>query len=134
MADVVMVPVPEQLVDDVHKFLLMAQFRAAGTGWTAELVDTHLRRMPDDARALACTVARRIAAGSTPDDAELSVQFGISKRELFACAQELNEITIEPHPGFFLYALRDDERRVFTMSEACAALVCDWASVHRDHT
>ena len=102
MADVVMVPVPEELVDEVRTFLRMVQFRTAGTGWTADLVDSHLNRMPDDARALACVVAQRVVTGTTPDDAELSVQFGISKRDLFASAQELNEIVIEPYPGFFL--------------------------------
>jgi hypothetical protein len=131
MTNWVMVPVPEELAAEVHRYLLLNQMRS-NAGWTLDLVDKHLRGLQDDARALACAVARRVATGTTPDDAELAAQFGLSLREVFACAQELNEVAVEPNPGLFIYALRDPraERRLFHMDESCASLVCDWADKH----
>src|SRR5262245_17357008 len=97
-----MVPVPEELQEQVQQFLMSLRFKQGSGGWTADLVDAHLRGLADDAQALACAVARRVATGTTPDDAELATQFGFSLREVFACAQELNEVTVEPNPGLFI--------------------------------
>ena len=134
MATWVMVPVPEELAQQVQQFMMFLGMRAGDTSWNADLIDTHLRGLDHDAQALACVVARGVAAGTTPSDSELADRLQLSKREVLALAQELNEIDLEPSPGLFLYALRTSDvrpgsraGRLFHMDSACAALVCEWA-------
>jgi hypothetical protein len=130
----VMVPIPEELERQVSQFLMFLGMKAGATQWNAELIDTHLRGLEPEAQTLACAVARSVIAGTTPADTELADRLRLSKREVLALAQELNEIALEPSPGVLLYALRESALgqesrtgRFFHMDNACAALICEWA-------
>ena len=131
----VMVPIPEEFEQQVRQFLMFMGMSAGKASWNAELIATHLRGLDPDAQALAAVVARSVADGTTPADTELADRLHVSKREVLALAQEVNEITLKPSPGLLLYGLRESEvgqesrgRRYFHMDNASAALICEWAA------
>jgi hypothetical protein len=118
-----MVPVPEELSQQVQQFMMFLGMRAGDTSWNADLIDTHLRGLDHDAQALACVVARGVAAGTPPSDSELADRLQLSKREVLALAQELNEIDLEPSPGLFL-ALRSTTRASETAGACSHGQTC----------
>ena len=103
MTNWVMVPVPEELEQQVAHWLMLLQFTTDGPTWDAERVDAHLRALERDPRALACAVARGVAAGRPRLDTDLALEFELSERELLGLAQEVNDVTVEPFPGALVH-------------------------------
>jgi hypothetical protein len=136
MAGWVMVPVPEEFEHEVQRYLMTLGMRAGNAQWDSENIAGHMDALDPDARALACAVARAVTAGGSPTDADMAAQLDVSRRELLALAQLVNEIDLDPSPGVLVYALRErdvgrsGDGRFFHMEKGPAALIGEWEDAH----
>jgi hypothetical protein len=130
----VMVPVPEEHVEDVMQFILRAIARASIVDWDAESFGRLFEAVDEPSRALLSFTARAVLAGEQlyEDEAVRAIQ--LTAREIHSIARELNEQAREEnHPPLVtrqvltttLASGRETQKRVYTMSEEVAALVRD---------
>jgi hypothetical protein len=134
-----MMPVPVEFEAQVRQMVMWFALMENSPSWNPDRIDTHLRTLDADARALACEVASAVVAGKYPEDTKLADRFGLSVRELLGLAHEVNAATFQPFPGpLFLSVqgkkLADDDgggtRHVLYMHGPFARMVCQWADAH----
>ena len=130
----VMVPVPEELTEQVQVLLYQLRYQAAaGPRWDEEAMGEHLLALAEEPRALLCAVAAGVVAGNPIEDAALAERLGVTVREMFGLVMEANDVTVRPFAGNIIFAVSDEiddgkgatrRRRVLHMlpSYAAAAL------------
>lgn len=128
----VMVPVPEEYVEEVMQFVLRSRARASIEAWTAESIAELYAGIDEPSRALLSYVARAAAGGTELDEAEAAQRLELTQREIFAIFRELNDgARHENRPPLLgrrtmtetLPNGRTAERRAFVMTDELAALV-----------
>lgn len=87
----VMVPVPEEHVEEVMQFMLRAMAKANQTPWDRESIDELFAEIDEFSKALLGTVARAVEAETElfEEDATRAVQ--LNPRETSAIIRELND-------------------------------------------
>jgi hypothetical protein len=128
----VMVPVPEEHVEDVMNFVLRAMARAALQPWDEDSMVRLFLEVDELSRALLAYVARATLAGQDITEAEAARMVQLTGRETIAIQRELNDlarqegrealITTRTVPQLLPNG-RTTERRVLTMEEPVARLV-----------
>jgi hypothetical protein len=130
----VMVPVPEEHVQEVMQFLLRTMARASIEPWDEESIGRLFADVDEPSRSLLSFVARAAVGGGdlAESDAARSVQ--LSARETNGIMRELNERAREAnHPSLLgrrtvpetLPNGRVTQKAVFSMDEEIAKLVRD---------
>jgi hypothetical protein len=128
----VMVPVPEEHVEDVMTFVLRAMARAAQQPWDEESVLGLFLEVDELSRALLAYVARAALAGQDITEAEAARMVQLTGRETMAIQRELNDLAREQGREALITTRtvpqllpngRTTERRVLTMEAAVAGLV-----------
>lgn len=87
----VMVPVPEEHVEDVMQFVLREVAKAAMESWDAESVAAFYHDVDESSRSLLAYAARAMAAGKEVSELEAADRMQIRQRELAGIVRELNE-------------------------------------------
>lgn len=88
----VMVPVPEEHVEEIMQYLLRVMTKASQQDWDAESVAALFAEADEFSKALLGAVARAVRSETElfEDDAASAVQ--LSQREMSAIVRELNDI------------------------------------------
>lgn len=104
----VMVPVPEEHVEEVMQFMLRAMSRANLAEWDQESVDALYAQIDEFGRSALAVVGRHAAAEKELPEADLASFLQLSPRESIAIVREVNEACRElERPSLLL-------RRTFT--------------------
>jgi hypothetical protein len=128
----VMVPVPEEHVEDVMQFILRAIARASIKPWDPDSVSRVFFEVDEAARSLLAFVARAAADGSDLDAAEAARKIQLTVRESLGIMNELNVISRdENRPNLITARMVTDrlpngrmsEKRVLNMEPEVAELV-----------
>lgn len=128
----VMVPVPEEHVEEVMQFILRAVARASIEPWDAESVTQVFHEIDEEARSLLAFVARAATDGSDLDAAEAARKIQLTVRESLGIMNDLNAITRETNRPTLINARmvtdrlpngRVTEKRVLNMDPEVAELV-----------
>jgi hypothetical protein len=91
----VMMPVPEEHVEEVMQFVLRAIARAAVQPWDAESISEIFDGVDEASRSLLAFVARASSEGSELDALEAARKLQLTTREAAAIMNELNQMTRE---------------------------------------
>ena len=89
----VMVPVPEEHVEEVMQFILRALARAAIQPWDAESVTQLFGEVDEATRSLLAFVARACTEGGELDAADAARKLQLTVRETTGIMTELNGLT-----------------------------------------
>jgi hypothetical protein len=128
----VMVPVPEDFVEDVMQFILRAIARASIEAWDAESITQIFGDVDEATRSLLAFVARAAADGGELDAAEAARKIQLTVREASGIMIEVNGLARETnrHPLISSRQVterlpngRTSEKRVLSMEPAVAELV-----------
>jgi hypothetical protein len=128
----VMVPVPEEHVEEVMQFVLRAIARASIEEWDAESVAEMFASIDEPSRSLLSFAARAVAAGKDITEADAAAMMQLSSREVAGIMRELNELAREGNRPTLvgnrvvmetLPNGRTREKRVLVMADELAALV-----------
>jgi hypothetical protein len=96
----VMVPVPEDQVEEVMQFMLRASARAGMEEWTAESMATLFDGIDEMGKALLSFVARSTLNEKEPTEADAAKIVQLSVRETVAVMREVNDAARESnHPN-----------------------------------
>src|SRR5579871_4617390 len=104
--EIVMVPVPTELVADVDALLFRLRFQANAPSFDHEAMGEHLLMLSEEPRAVLLEVAAGVLEGRPRSDTELVAQFGVTLRELFGIVTEINDVTVRPLSSNLVYPLR----------------------------
>jgi hypothetical protein len=128
----VMVPVPEEHVEDVMNFVLRAMARAAQEPWDEDSMVRLFLEVDELSRTLLAFVARATLGGRDITEAEAARTVQLTGRETIAIQRELNDIarsegrealiTTRTVPQLLPNG-RTTDRNVLTMEEDVARLV-----------
>ncbi len=146
----VMVPVPEELMQEVQILLYQLRGRANAPRWDDEAMGRHLLALEEEPRAVLSAVAAGVVAGDPVEATVLAERLGVSVRELFGLVMEANDVTVAPFAGALIFARRDkvaggaeaaQGRRVLAMLPGYAHAIREQesllglrrAAVSRDH-
>ena len=130
----VMVPVPEEHVQDVMQFVLREVARAALEPWDEESISTLFHEVEEEGRSLLAYVARAIAGGKEITEAEAANLLQLRPREIAGLVRDVNERAAKAsRPNLVLNRVvtetlpngRTMDKRVLTMSDELAPLVRD---------
>ncbi|MET0902832.1 MAG: hypothetical protein ABWZ52_06310 [Acidimicrobiales bacterium] len=130
----VMVPVPEEHVEDVMQFILRAIARAALEPWTPESVTSIFEEVDEATRSLIAFVARASLEGKDLPDADAARQLQLTVRETMGIMNDLaSTIRSVNRPALIstrgvserLPNGRMTERRVFVMDLEVAEMVTE---------
>src|SRR5450631_1595600 len=91
----VMVPVPEDFVEDVMQFILRAIARASIEAWDAESITQIFGDVDEATRSLLAFVARAAADGGELDAAEAARKIQLTVREASGIMIEVNGLARE---------------------------------------
>lgn len=95
----VMVPVPEDQVQEVMQFVLRLMARAAVTPWDEQSLEALYADVDEPSRALLAAVADATIAGSPIDEQEAANTIQLNRRELAGIVRDVNEQAQEAgHP------------------------------------
>lgn len=130
----VMVPVPEEHVEEVMTFVLRAVARASIEDWDADSMTQFFNDVDEPSRALMSVVARATLAGKELSEPETADMIELSRRETLGILRELNDLARDitpPRPMVLIQRTVTDtlpnghtrERRVLAMAEEVAQLV-----------
>lgn len=128
----VMVPVPEEHVQDVLDFVLRAIARASVQPWDAESLTKFFLEIDEPGRMLLSVVAHAVRADKPLTEDEASERIELSRREMLGILQELNELAqAASRPPLLVRRKATDvlpngriiERAVVAMEPEIAALV-----------
>jgi hypothetical protein len=86
----VMVPVPEEHVEEVMQFVVRAMTRASLEPWDAAAVDQAYREIDEASRSLLAFAARATLEEAPLSDAEAARQIQLTVRETVSIVNELN--------------------------------------------
>lgn len=130
----VMVPVPEQHVEEVMQFVLRAMTRASLQPWDEESLGALFSEVDELSRTLLAFVARSALAGEDLPETEAARMMQLSGRETLAIQRELNEVARQSDREPLMTQRmvpqllpngRTTEVRVYEMEEPIARLVVD---------
>jgi hypothetical protein len=128
----VMVPVPEEHVQEVMQLILSAAARAALEPWDEDSITELFHGVDELSRSLLSFVARAVLAGQELSEADAARKIQLSVRETLAIQRELNELAkAEDRPALInqrtitesLPSGRSTTTRVLSMEEEVAKLV-----------
>ena len=91
----VMVPVPEEHVEEVMQFMLRAMARASLEDWDQDSVTEMFSQVDELSTTLLSHVARAIANGKEVFEADAAAAVQLTQRESAAIVRELNELSRE---------------------------------------
>lgn len=91
----VMVPVPEEHVEDVMNYMLRAMARANQEQWDQDNVTELFSQVDELSKALLAHVARAVTEGREVYENDAAAAVQLSQRETAAIVRELNEIARE---------------------------------------
>ena len=106
----VMMPVPEEFVEEVMQFILRATARAAITPWDAESITTLYEEVDEGTRSLLAFAARASASGEELAAADASRQIQLTQRETLGIVNELAATTREENRPSLVIIRTIDER------------------------
>lgn len=96
----VMVPVPEEHVQDVMQFVVRLASQASVEPWTQEAVAQVFEEIDEPARALLSAVAKGVINGKPLNEGDASAIIGMNWREVAGMVRELNEMAASrSHPA-----------------------------------
>jgi hypothetical protein len=130
----VMVPVPEEYVEEVMQYILNASARAELTPWDAESLGAFYSAIDEASRSLLSFVARAMTDGRGLPDTEAAAALELSVREVAGIMRDVNEQARQlGHPWLLstrtvsdvLANGRTRERRLFTMNDDNMLLVLE---------
>jgi hypothetical protein len=128
----VMVPVPEEHVEQVMQFVLRAIARASIKEWDAGAVEELWGEVDEATRSLLAFVARATLEGAQLADAEVAGRIQMSTRETIGILNDLNVTTRADDRDNLITTRVVDERlpngrvasrRMFVMDGAVAELI-----------
>ena len=128
----VMVPVPEEHVQDVMQFVLREVARASLEHWDEESVSKLFHEVDEESRSLLAYTARATISGKELSEAQAADRLQLRQREMAGIMRDLNErATKANRPGLIstrtvtetLPNGRTTEKRVLWISEDVAPLV-----------
>ena len=91
----VMVPVPEEHVEEVMQFMLRAMARASLEDWDQDSVTEMFSQVDELSKTLLSHVARAISNGKEVFEADAAAAVQLTQRESAAIVRELNELSRE---------------------------------------
>ena len=91
----VMVPVPEEHVEDVMNYLLKAMSRASLQAWDADAMTALFAELDEFGRTLLAFVGRSAANEKDLPEAEAAKLLQLSPRETIAVVREINDLCRE---------------------------------------
>ncbi len=91
----VMVPVPEEHVEEVMQFMLRSMARASQEEWDQENVTRVFGAVDELSKTLLSHIARATVAGKEVFEAGAATAVQLSPRETTAIVRELNEVSRE---------------------------------------
>lgn len=130
----VMVPVPEEHVQEAMAVILRIINRARLSDWDAEALNRLFESIDEPSRAVLSAVARASVAGKTMADTEVAAVTELPQREVMSIVRELNEAASEADRVVLVSSQQDTEvlpngrtrdRRVLTIGRDLALLVTD---------
>jgi hypothetical protein len=128
----VMLPVPEEHVEEVMQFILRAIARAAIEPWDAESIGKIFNEVDEASRSLVAFVARASVEGAELDAADAARKIQLTVREVSGIINELNALTRDSnHPSLINTRMaaerlpngRVTEKRVLQMDPEVADFV-----------
>jgi hypothetical protein len=128
----VMVPVPEEHVQDVMQFVLREVARASLEPWDEESISTLFHDVEEEGRSLLAYVARAIASGKEISEADAATLLQLRQREMAGLVRDINERAAQANrPNLVVTRTvtemlpngRTTDKRVLTMSDELAPLV-----------
>ncbi|MDQ1429420.1 MAG: hypothetical protein QOF40_22 [Actinomycetota bacterium] len=87
----VMVPVPEEHVQDVMQFVVRLISQASVEPWNEEAIAQLFEEIDEPARALLSTVAKGVIGGKLLNEADAAAVIGMTWREVAGMMRELND-------------------------------------------
>ena len=128
----VMVPVPEEHVQDVMQFVLREVAKASLEPWDEESVSKLFHEVDEESRSLLAYVARAVTGAKELSEAQAADLLQLRQREVAGLLRDLNERAAQanrPSPVSTRTVTetlpngRTSERRVLWMSEELAPLI-----------
>jgi hypothetical protein len=96
----VMVPVPEEHVQDVMQFVVRMANQATLEPWTQEALSQLFEEIDEPARALLSAVAKGVIGGQPLNEADAAAVVGMTWREVSGMVRELNDVAAsQSHPA-----------------------------------
>ena len=96
----VMVPVPEEHVQDVMQFVVRMASQATLEPWTQEALGELFDEIDEAARALLSAVAKGVISGRPLNEADAAAVIGMTWREVTGMVRELNDAAASrSHPA-----------------------------------
>jgi predicted ATP-dependent protease len=130
----VMVPVPEEHVQDVMQFILREVAKASIEPWDEASVSQLFHDVDEASRSLLAYTARASMSGTEISDVQAADMMQLRPREVIGIIRELNELAARDNHPSLVSAItvtetlpngRTKEKRVLTMSEDVAGTVRD---------
>jgi hypothetical protein len=130
----VMVPVPEEHVQDVMQFILREIAKASLEAWDRESVSELFYELDEASRSVLAYTARASMSGTDLTEAQAADTMQLRQREVVGIVRELNERAAKANRPTLVYTRvvsetmpsgRTTEKRVLWMSEEVASVVRD---------
>ena len=130
----VMVPVPEEHVQDVMQFVLREVARASLEPWDEKAISTLFHEVDEEGRSLLAYVARAIASGKEISEADAATLLQLRQREMAGLVRDINERASQANRPNLVFTRtvtetlpngRTTDKRVLAMSDELAPLVRD---------
>jgi hypothetical protein len=130
----VMVPVPEEHVQDVMQFILREITKASLEPWDDESVTALFHEVDEAGRSLLAYAARASTSGTDISEAQVADMMQLRPREVVGIVRDLNERATKANRPPLVTARtvtetlpngRTTEKRVLWMSDELASLVRD---------
>lgn len=128
----VMVPVPEEHVEEAMQVILRITSRARLTEWEADGIAEMFQQVDEPTRAVLSCVARSVLTGEVMSDVDVSRVTELPQREILSIVREVNEVaSAESRLAVVIMQMdvqvlpngRTRDRRVVTMSREVAEMV-----------
>jgi len=130
----VMVPVPEEHVQDVMQFILREVAKASIEPWDDASISQLFHEVDEASRSLLAYTARASMSGTEISEIQAADMMQLRPREVLGIVRELNEQAAKANRPSLVVALnvtetlpngRTKEKRVLSMSDEVAGLVRD---------
>jgi hypothetical protein len=130
-----MVPVPEELVDEVRHYVMVLAGRGSSGGWSDESVERLYDQLDEPARAVVTAIARTTADGELATVTGIAGVTGTSVRDVRGIVLEVTHLfrglkgpampilLLDPTDGPDADRGLDDDHRPIVMSDAGARIV-----------
>lgn len=128
----VMVPVPEEHVEEAMTMILRISARARLKDWDQEALSELFHSLDEPSKSVLSAVARATLAKSSIDDVAVSEAIEFTRREVLGITRELNEqvnglgyppVVVIRNEVETLPNGRTREQRLFTMTAELAAMI-----------